>query len=75
MQVSVGYFSESHPYFCLVCGPVRIKEQSPQKHMFERDWTTKWSFIYHSTLNSESQVGGPMLLVKVGNQQTCNGQN
>jgi hypothetical protein len=39
--------------------------------MFERDWATKSGFIYHSTLKSETQVGGPMCLVKVRNQQTC----
>jgi hypothetical protein len=31
--------------FCLVCGLVRIKEQTLQKHMFIRDWTMSSNLI------------------------------
>jgi hypothetical protein len=39
-EVSFAYFSSSDPHFLLVCGLLKIKEKTPQNHMFERDWTT-----------------------------------
>ena len=34
-------------------GLVRIEEQTPQRHMFERDWTISSNIIEYSTLNIE----------------------
>ena len=50
-----------HTYIWLVCGSsVRIKEQTPQRHISKRDWTTTSNFINYSALNSEhTELGGP----------------
>ena len=60
-------------YTWLVCGYVRIKEQTPLIHMLKRNWTTSLNFINHSTLNSEHNLED--LCIQVRNQKTCTSNN
>ena len=38
---------------------MRIKEQTSQRYMFQRDWTTSSNNNDYSTLDSDTQLGGP----------------
>ena len=51
--MSSGYFSHLELSIWLVCGSVRIKEQTSQRHMFKREWNMSSNSTNYSTLNSE----------------------
>ena len=57
----------------LVCGSVRIKEQTSSRHMFKRDWTMYSNISNYSTLNSEHNWED--LCIEFRNQQTCTSDN
>ena len=52
-----------------MCGSVRIKEQTPQRHTSKRDWTTSSIYNNYYTLTIEHNREG--LCMYILNQQTC----
>ena len=63
LWVLFDYFSQ------LMCGSVRIKEQTPQRHTSKRDWTTSSIYNNYYTLTIEHNREG--LCMYILNQQTC----
>ena len=58
-----GLFSWLDPYIWSVCGSMRIKEQTTQRHMFKRDWSTS-SNINNCFTWEWKYLGGPMYPVE-----------
>ena len=51
----------------LVCGPVRIKEQTSERHMFKRDWTAPSNTNIHNTLHLNSERNWEDLCIQFQN--------
>ena len=73
MRVLCANFYQLNPYIWLVCGYMQIKEQTPSKHMFKRDWTTSWLFVSYSTLENGHKWED--LCIQLRNQQTRSSNN